>query len=119
MKENVLLDKSFAFALKIISAYRYLKDSKQEYIMSRQMLRSGTSIGANARESNQAESRADFIHKLSISLKEAHECEYWMELLMKSEYLNSDQFEPLNMELSELIRLLTSIIKSSKKKVIH
>jgi len=87
MKENVIKDKSFDFALRIINLYKYLSEEKKEYVLSKQLLRSGTSVGANIRESEHAESKNDFIHKLSISLKEANESHYWIELLYKSDYI--------------------------------
>jgi len=84
MKENIIKNKSFGFALRMIKLYQYLKDEKKEYTLSKQLLRSGTSVGAMIRESEQAESKADFIHKLAIAQKEANETEYWIELLFQS-----------------------------------
>jgi four helix bundle protein len=114
MKENVVKNKSFAFALRIVKLYQFLTESKKEYVLSKQLLRSGTAIGALVREAEHAESKADFIHKLSIALKEANETEYWIELLQQSGYLNDNDFETLFNEITELLRLLISIIKSSK-----
>lgn len=114
MKENVVKNKSFAFALRIVKLYQFLTESKKEYVLSKQLLRSGTAIGALVREAEHAESKADFIHKLSIALKEANETEYWIELLQQSGYLNDNDFESLFNEITELLRLLISIIKSSK-----
>jgi four helix bundle protein len=114
MKENVLKNKSFAFALRIVKLYQFLTESNKEYVLSKQLLRSGTAIGALVREAEHAESKADFIHKLSIALKEANETEYWIELLQQSGYLNDNDFESLFNEITELLRLLISIIKSSK-----
>jgi four helix bundle protein len=91
-----------------------LTESNKEYVLSKQLLRSGTAIGALVREAEHAESKADFIHKLSIALKEANETEYWIELLQQSGYLNDNDFESLFNEITELLRLLISIIKSSK-----
>ncbi len=88
MKKNVVKDKSFEFALIIVNCYKFLTNEKKEYVLSKQLLRSGTSIGANIRESEHGQSRTDFIHKLSISLKEANETEYCIELLHKSDYLD-------------------------------
>ncbi len=90
---------------------------KKEFIISKQLLRSGVSIGALVREAEQAESNKDFIHKLSISLKEAHETEYWLELLFKTNYFTKEKFEELLSKTGELIRILTSIIKTSKLKL--
>lgn len=114
MKENVLKNKSFAFALRIVKLYQFLTESNKEYVLSKQLLLSGTAIGALVREAEHAESKADFIHKLSIALKEANETEYWIELLQQSGYLNDNDFESLFNEITELLRLLISIIKSSK-----
>ena len=113
-KKNVIKDKSFDFALRIIKLYKYLQN-KKEFILSKQFLRSGTAIGALVREAEQAESKADFIHKLAIALKEANETQYWLELLYKSEYLEKKQFISINRDSVEMLKLLTSIIKTSKK----
>ncbi len=119
MKEtqnNPIVLKSKLFALRIISLYKYLTAEKREYILSKQILRSGTSIGANIRESIRAQSKADFIAKMSISLKEASETEYWLELLMESDYLDVKLGRSLMSDCQELISILVSIIKSSKAK---
>jgi len=94
-----------------------LTNERKEFVLSKQLLKSGTSIGANIRESQNAESNADFIHKLSIALKEAGELQYWLELLIESEYLNKSEFESINNDLSEIMKLLTSIIRTSKLKI--
>jgi four helix bundle protein len=114
MKENVIKNKSFEFALRIVKLYKYLTDTKKEFILSKQLLRSGTSIGANIREAEHGQSKADFISKLSISLKEANETDYWLELLFKSEYIDSNQYRSLKNDIEEILKLLVSIIKSSK-----
>lgn len=114
MDSNPLRDKSKAFALNCIYLCRELAESRREYILSRQLLRSGTSIGANIREGLFAQSKADFIAKLSIALKEAAESQYWIELLHESEYIDSDEFDAMNTDCSELLKLLTSILKSSR-----
>lgn len=117
MKEtnnNPIAVKSKMFALRIISIYKLLAVSRNEFIMSKQLLRSGTSIGANVREALRAQSKADFIAKLSISLKEASESEYWIELLTETEYLTTEEGERLNNDCQELISILTKIIKTSK-----
>lgn len=105
-------EKSFDFALIIIEVYKNLTQNHKEYIMSKQLLRSGTSIGANVNEAIEAQSRADFINKLSITLKEARETEYWIRLLMASSYL--DHKHPIYEKAQELIRILTAIIKTTK-----
>ena len=112
-KKNVIKDKSFDFALRIIKLYKYLQN-KKEFVLSKQLLRSGTAVGALVREAEQAESKADFIHKLAIALKEANETQYWLELLYKSEYLEKKQFISINRDSVEMLKLLTSIIKTSK-----
>jgi four helix bundle protein len=116
MKRNIVLEKSFDFAVRVVNLYKFLVEHKKEYVLSKQILRSGTAIGALLREAQQAESNADFIHKLSISLKEANETEYWLTLLYKTNYINNNQFSSLNENIEELIKLLVSIIKSSKTK---
>ncbi|MBF4492097.1 four helix bundle protein [Flavobacterium sp. JLP] len=112
-KKNIIKDKSFAFAIDIVNLYKVLSE-KKEFVLSRQVLRSGTSIGANVRESEHAQSKADFIHKLSISLKEANETEYWLDLLHETKYLSDIEFQNIKPKIIELLRLLTSIIKTSK-----
>lgn len=108
--------KSVAFALRIINAYKYMINEKQEFIMSKQMLRSGTAIGALVKEAEFAESRNDFIHKLSIALKEANETGYWLTLLHEADYISDDSFVSIQADCAELIRLLVSIIKTSRGK---
>lgn len=111
---NVVVEKSKAFALRIINLYRYLKDEKREHILSKQVLRSGTSIGANVKEAIRGQSRADFLSKINIALKEASETEYWLELLHESDYIPDDAFESIYRDCQELLRLLMSIAKSTK-----
>lgn len=113
MKENVIKNKSFAFALRIVKAYQFLSE-KNEYVLSKQMLRSGTAIGAMVREAEQAESSADFVHKMAIALKEANETEYWIELIAQSNYLDEKVATSLKNDLAEILKLLTAIIKTSK-----
>jgi len=115
MRENVVRDKSFDFAVRVVNAYKYLVETKREFVMSKQLLRSGTAIGALVREAEHAESKADFIHKMSIALKEANETDYWLDLLYKTEYLTEKEHQTLKADAGELLRLLVSIIKSSKK----
>jgi four helix bundle protein len=111
---NILSEKSFAFAVQTVNLYKFLTESKKEYVLSKQFLRSGTAIGALNREAQQAESRADFIHKLSIALKELNESEYWLLLLKETNFLKPDEFDPIHKDCTELFRLITSIIKTSK-----
>lgn len=114
-KKNIIKEKSFLFAIEIVGLYKILAERK-EFVLSRQMLRSGTSIGANVRESEHAQSKADFIHKLSISLKEANETEYWIDLLFETNYLSEIEFQNIKPKIIELLKLLTSIINTSKSK---
>lgn len=113
-KKNVIKEKSFAFAIEIVFLYKVLTERK-EFVLSKQMLRSGTSIGANIREAEHAQSKADFIHKLSISLKEANETEYWIDLLFETKFLTEEEFHTIKPKIIELLKLLTSIINTSKK----
>ena len=114
-QNNILLDKSKLFAIRIVNLYKYLCNDKKEYVLYKQILRSSTSIGANVKESIYAQSKLDFISKLSIALKETSETEYWLELLYQTEYINSIQFESIHNDCVELLKLLTAIIKSSKR----
>ncbi len=113
-KENILKEKSYRFALRIVNLYKFLTTEKKEYVLSKQVLRSGTSIGANVVEGNQAQSKADFIHKLSISLKESFETQYWLDLLRDSEYISPDQADSLLIDCRELQKILTVSIKTAK-----
>jgi len=112
---NVVKDKSFAFAVQVVNLYRYLCDEKKEFVLSKQLLRSGTAIGALVREAEQAESKPDFVHKMAIALKEANETEYWILLLRETCYLNENEAESIINDNKELLKLLTSIIKSTKR----
>ena len=114
MKENVIKTKSFAFAVRIVNVYKFLISEKKEFVMSKQLLRSGTAVGALYREAEQAESKPDFIHKMGIAQKECNETIYWLELLLATDYLEPNAFESINTDAVELIKLITSIIKSSK-----
>ena len=115
MKQNPIKDKSFDFALRIIKLYQFLTKEQKEFVMSKQLLRSGTSIGANVREGEHAESKADFIHKMAISLKEANETEYWLLLLYKSNYLSEKAFQSIDKDLKEVLKILIAIVKTSKQ----
>ncbi len=114
-ENNILADKSIDFSIRIVHCYKYLMDEKKEFIMSKQLFRSGTSIGANIHEGIQAQSKPDFISKLGIALKEASETSYWITLLNKAEYLDESMFQSLKKDLDEIIRILISSIKTSKK----
>jgi len=113
-KENVLKEKSYSFALKIIEIYKELNQNKKEHIMSKQLLRSGTSIGAMIRESEFAQSKSDFINKLSIGLKEANETEYWISLLFDSDFIDENNYNEIHKLCDEIIRILISSINTAK-----
>ncbi|MDT0650100.1 MULTISPECIES: four helix bundle protein [Autumnicola] len=115
-RENAIRKKSFLFSVKVVTLYKFLVSTKKEFVMSKQLLRSGTAIGALVREAEQAESRADFIHKLSIALKEANETEYWLDLLKATEYLNQEQYEESQKDIKEILKLLIAIVKKMKQK---
>ena len=112
--ENVVKDKSMAFAVRIVRLYKYLSEQQHEYVMSKQVLRSGTSIGANIREANYGQSRKDFVAKMSIALKEAAETEYWLELLHKTDYLQTEAYQSILVDSQEICKLLTVIVRNSK-----
>ncbi len=114
MKENVIKQKSFEFAIRIVKLYQYLQNEKKEYVLSKQLLRSGTSVGAMVREAEYSESKLDFIHKLAIAQKEINESLYWIELLKGTNYLNEKEFISINDDAVEIIKMITSIIKSTK-----
>ncbi|MBR4851768.1 MAG: four helix bundle protein [Tidjanibacter sp.] len=111
---NIIAEKTKKFAIRIVKFAKFLRQEGVDVIIVRQLLKSGTSIGANTRESSNAQSKDDFIHKLSIALKEADETAYWLELLVGAEDITQKQFDSLNADLKEIIALLTSIIKTSK-----
>jgi four helix bundle protein len=113
-KESIVMQKSYAFALRIIKAYKYFGSEQHEYVLSKQLLRSGTAIGALVKEAEHAQSRADFINKMNIALKEANETEYWIMLLHDSDYLDDKAYNSLIEDSRELIRLLISIVKTTK-----
>ena len=117
MRKNVIKDKTFDFSIRIVKLYKYLKESKREFVMSKQLLRSGTSTGALIREAEFSEAKNDFIHKMSIAQKEINETLYWLELLYKTEFLNKKQFESINNDALEIIKLITSIIKTTKQNI--
>lgn len=116
-KPNPLKDKSFQFALKIVKLFKFLTEQKKEYVMSKQLLRSGTSIGANVREAQNAQIKADFIHKFSIAQKECDETLYWLELLHQSGFLQENEFMPIHIEANELLKMLRSSILTTKQNI--
>ena len=114
MKENIIQRKSFAFAIRIINVFKYLQSEKKEYALSNQLIRSGTSIGANVEEAIGGQSKKDFISKISISYKEARETKYWLRLLKATNYLEEKEATSLLLDTEELCKILSSILLSSK-----
>ncbi|MEI6554211.1 MAG: four helix bundle protein [Paludibacter sp.] len=117
MKENIVKEKSFLFAVRIVKLYKYLTEEKKEFVLSKQILRCGTSVGAMIREAEHAESHNDFKHKMAIAQKEINETIYWLELMVETDYLSKGQFESINNNALEIIKLITSIIKAAKAKI--
>ena len=114
MSDNIIENKSFDFAIRVVNLYKHLSVEKRELILSKQLLRSGTSIGANVAEGERAQSKADFYAKMSVALKEANETEYWLRLLYKTEYLTKKQFDSVHSDITEIIAILMSICKSAQ-----
>jgi four helix bundle protein len=115
VKENIILDKTMDFAVRIVKLYKFMTDEKKEFVLSKQLLRSGTSIGANAHEAHNAQSKKDFLAKMYIAFKEASETEYWLDLLNESEYITQNEFDSINSDCVEIKKLLVSIIKTTNK----
>lgn len=115
-KDNIIVNKTLNFALDVISLYKELILKKKEYVLSKQLLKSGTSIGANVSEAIYGQSRADFIHKMNLSLKEANESSYWLVLLYKSNYLDELKYQKLKIQIQEILNILIKIVKTSKEK---
>ncbi|MGB4846040.1 MAG: four helix bundle protein [Ferruginibacter sp.] len=115
-KENIIVKKSYSFAMAIVKVYKYLINDRKEFVLSKQMLRSRTSIGANIHEAIASESKKDFVHKLGIAVKEVRETSYWLNLLKDSEYINGEQFKNLYSDCDELLRILNSIILTTKER---
>ena len=113
MKENVIEIKSFDFAVRIVNLYKHLTNEKKEFVLSKQLLRSGTSIGANVAEAQKAQTKPDFNAKMNIALKEANETEYWLRLMHKAEYLTENEFESIEKDIREIIAILVSICKQT------
>lgn len=114
MSDNVIENKSFDFAIRVVNLYKHLSTEKKDLILSEQLLRSGTSIGANVAEGERAQSKADFYAKMSVALKEANETEYWLRLLYKTEYLTKNQFDSIHSDIKEIIAILMSICKTAQ-----
>ena len=114
-KDNSIAEKSMVFAVRVVGLYRYLSEKKRECVMSKQVLRSGTSIGANVREANSAQSKADFIAKMSIALKECDETGYWLELLSRTGFLSREECISVESDCRELFAMITAILKSARR----
>ena len=111
MKENVIMQKSFAFSVRIVNLHKYLSQQKKEYVISKQIYKSGTSIGANVAEAQRAQSTADFVAKMKIAQKEANETQYWLRLLHETKYLTDKEFTSVHEDLVEILKILTAICK--------
>ena len=116
MKENVIMEKSMAFSVRIVNLCKYLSKEKIEYVMSKQICKSGTSIGANIAEAQRAQSTADFVSKMKIALKEANETQYWLQLLHHTNYLSDKAFESIHEDLTQILKILTAICKHYPQK---
>jgi len=112
--DNIVAVKSYKFAIRVVKLFKYLKSEHNEYVLSKQILRSGTAIGALVRESEFAQSKADFTHKMYIALKEANETDYWIDLLHDTDYLNENMYQDIKKDIRELIKLLVAITKTCK-----
>ena len=112
MKENTIMRKSFAFSVRIVNLHKYLSEQKKEYVISKQIYKSGTSIGANVTEAQRAQSTADFVSKMKIALKEANETQYWLQLLHETQYITDREFDSLHGDLVEILKILTAICKN-------
>jgi four helix bundle protein len=115
-RKNLIKDRSFQFAIRVTSLYRTLIEARKEYVLSKQLLRSGTSVGANVREAQNAESQADFIHKLAIAQKECDETIYWLELLEATNFISKTEFDTISSEASILLKMIKSAILTTKQK---
>lgn len=116
MSKSIVKDKSFGFAVRVVNLYKLLVAERKEYVMSKQLLRSGTSVGANVREAVNAQSTADFIHKLSIAQKECDESLYWLELMKETQLIKEDEFNSMSNDATEILKIIRSIILTSKNK---
>ena len=112
--DNITQDKSYCFAIRIVKAYRYLTTEQKEFVLAKQLLRSGTAIGALVREGVHAQSRPDFLNKMNIALKEAYETEYWISLLYDTGYLSDEMYQSIHKDSIELVKLLSSTVKTMK-----
>ena len=117
MKESVLKQKSLGFAVRIVNLYKYMCEDKKEFVLSKQILRSGTSVGAMIREAEHSESKVDFVHKMAIAQKEINETIYWLELLKETAYISNEEYDSINADAVEIIKIITSSIKTAKTKL--
>ncbi|MBQ7897350.1 MAG: four helix bundle protein [Clostridia bacterium] len=117
MSQNIIENKSFEFAIRIVNLYKFLVKEKEERILSRQLLKSGTSIGANVSEAQRGQTMPDFVSKMSIALKEANETFYWIKLLYHTDYITKEQFDSISKDIDEIISILTAICKTSREKI--
>jgi len=115
-RPNIVRGKSFAFALRVVKLAKHLQEERREFVLSRQVLRSGTAIGALVREAEHAQSKADFINKMSVGLKEANEADYWLDLLRQSDYITQESYDSIHADVQELIKLLVAIVKTTKSR---
>ena len=111
VKENIIMGKSLAFSVRIVNLHKYLSNVKKEYVISKQVYKSGTSIGANIAEAQRAQSTADFVSKMKIALKEANETQYWLQLLLETSYITEREFSSIHNDLLEILKILTAICK--------
>src|SRR5690625_1266839 len=119
MKENIVKNKSFEFAIRVVKLYQFLCDQQKEFVLSKQLMRSGTSVGAMIREAEHAETKKDFIHKMAIAQKEMNETIYWLELLKETDYISDKEFKSMHKDAIELIKLITAILKTAKSRNNH
>ena len=115
MSDSIIKNKSFSFAIRIINLYKFLVENKKEYVLSKQLLRSGTAVGALVREAQNAESSADFVHKLGVAQKENDETLYWLELLFETNYLDENEYNSIQNDANELLKMIRSAIITSKR----
>lgn len=115
MKTNLIKKKSFDFAIRIVHLFKHLQKEKKEFVLSKQLLRSGTTVGALIREAEHAQSKADFIHKMSIALKEANETDYWIDLLYQTDYIDNKSYESISKDAIEILKMLIAIVKTTKR----
>ena len=111
--ENIIVERSMQFSVRVVKLYKYLCDEKKEYVLAKQLLRSGTSVGANVREALRGQSRKDFVSKMNIALKEVCETEYWLELLHQTDYINRTEFDSIYKDCKEITKILMSIVKTT------